>query len=453
MQTNSLPGKIMCSQKTRDYLDEAGLQDWTIQRDDVLEVKGKGQMCCYWITLSDPQYTLSIIERRTSKNMIVNDLDQETARQVSWLSEIFVGMINDLLHERKVANTKGRKIETTTNSFDFENHPRNEVTETINLPMKSTDPSSSNPKTRKVSTKQLVTPEVSTQLTIYIDVIAKLYRNNPFHNFRHACHVVMATKKMLSRIAPSCVLSSDSLTLIAILFSALIHDVDHPGVSNLQLCIEKTDSAVFYDYRSVSEQNSISIAWDLLMESDFDKLRAVLMPTEVEIQRFRQVVVNCVIATDLFDSDLEDFREKRWSTAFESEANENNGENNDNTNRQIAIIMEQIIQASDVSHTMQHWHVYQEWNHKLFHEMYSAFQSGRQDRDPSIGWYEGELFFFDNYIIPLAHKMRRCGVFGVSCNELLDYAVDNRVEWALKGKEIVKSLVETYSDPLLMKDK
>jgi hypothetical protein len=34
-------------------------------------------------------------------------------------------------------------------------------------------------------------------------------------------------------------------------------------------------------------------------------------------------------------------------------------------------------------------------------------------------------------------KLKTCGVFGVSCDELLDYATANREEWALKGEEIV----------------
>ena len=63
---------------------------------------------------------------------------------------------------------------------------------------------------------------------------------------------------------------------------------------------------------------------------------------------------------------------------------------------------------------MQHWHVYQKWNERLFHEMYSAFQTGRWSKDPSAGWYQGEIGFFDNYIIPLAKKLKDCGVFGVS---------------------------------------
>jgi len=50
--------------------------------------------------------------------------------------------------------------------------------------------------------------------------------------------------------------------------------------------------------------------------------------------------------------------------------------------------------------------------------------------------------FFDNYIIPLAKKLRECEVFGVACDEFLVYAEENRKEWASKGEGIVKSLVK-----------
>ena len=109
-------------------------------------------------------------------------------------------------------------------------------------------------------------------------------------------------------------------------------------------------------------------------------------------------------------------------------------------NRKAAIVMEHLIQASDVAHTMQHWQVYQKWNSMLFHEMYRAFQEGRSDKDPSIKWYESELGFFDHYVIPLAKKLKQCGVFGVSSDEYLNYALENRREWSNKGKGIVEEM-------------
>ena len=47
--------------------------------------------------------------------------------------------------------------------------------------------------------------------------------------------------------------------------------------------------------------------------------------------------------------------------------------------------------------------------------------------------YQGEIGFFDFYIIPLAQKLMECGVFGVSGDEFLNYARANRREWEIKG--------------------
>ena len=105
-----------------------------------------------------------------------------------------------------------------------------------------------------------------------------MYRSNPFHNFEHASHVTMPVNKLLQRVvAPELRarrrslagrsgysgqmasdlhnythgITSDPLAQFAVVFSALIHDVDHWGVSNGQVrsshrrfptcCIVRTD--------------------------------------------------------------------------------------------------------------------------------------------------------------------------------------------------------------------
>ena len=67
---------------------------------------------------------------------------------------------------------------------------------------------------------------------------------------------------------------------------------------------------------------------------------------------------------------------------------------------------------------------------------------GRTDTDPSTNWYQGEIGFFDFYIIPLAKKLKDCGVFGVSSDEYLNYAMQNRNEWKDRGQEIVLEMIE-----------
>ena len=61
--------------------------------------------------------------------------------------------------------------------------------------------------------------------------------------------------------------------------------------------------------------------------------------------------------------------------------------------------------------------------------------------DPKTFWYKGELGFFDNYILPLAQKLKDCNVFGVSSDECLNYARANREEWEARGQALVEEMV------------
>ena len=149
--------------------------------------------------------------------------------------------------------------------------------------------------------------QVLSELHGLISGIASMYRNNPFHNFSHASHVVMSVIKLMSRIvAPSDEeldqdkklhdnsygITSDPLTQFACAFSALIHDVDHTGVSNAQLIKENNPLCIAYKNKSIAEQNSVNLAWDLLMTDDYASLRDLLFPTAKDLSRFRQLVVN-----------------------------------------------------------------------------------------------------------------------------------------------------------------
>jgi hypothetical protein len=212
-------------------------------------------------------------------------------------------------------------------------------------------------------------------------------------------------------------ISSDPLTRFAVIFSALIHDAGHTGVPNAQLAKEEPAAAAKYSSKSLAEQQSIDIAWQLLMGPSFENLRNCIFSTDAERSQFRQLIVNCVLATDIFDKDLSTRRKARWTKVFgedrshldellafheSSISNESSVESknlpskNDVLNLKATIVLEHVIQASDVAHTMQHWHIYCycRWNERLFREMYQAYKDGRAEKDPSIGWYRGELWFF-----------------------------------------------------------
>jgi hypothetical protein len=95
---------------------------------------------------------------------------------------------------------------------------------------------------------------------------------------------------------------------------------------------------------------------------------------------------------------------------------------------------------------MQHWDIYVKWNERLFREMYAAYDAGRGSKNPADHWYEGEIMFFDKYVIPLAKKLDECGVFGVSSDEYLSYANANRRQWAVQGDQITARFSERYQE-------
>jgi hypothetical protein len=243
-------------------------------------------------------------------------------------------------------------------------------------------------------------------------------------------------------------ITSDPITQFACTLAALIHDVDHPGVPNAQLVKEHAETAVHYKNKSVAEQNSVDLAWELLMEPQYSELRSCIYTTSDEFTRFRQLLVNSVMATDIADKELGGLRKKRWEKAFSSSSADLADEVTirEDRNRKATIVIEHLIQASDVSHTMQHWHVYLKWNDRLFQEMYKGYKDGRAESDPSKGWYKGEMGFFDFYLIPLAKKLQECQVFGSASDEYLNYAQANRKEWEVKGKEIVEKYLQNYEN-------
>jgi 3'5'-cyclic nucleotide phosphodiesterase len=149
-------------------------------------------------------------------------------------------------------------------------------------------------------------------------------------------------------------ITSDPLTQFSVVLSALIHDLDHRGVTNGQLNNEDSKLATLYQGKSVAEQNSVDLAWNALMSPDYEALRGAIFASEPELRRFRQLLVNSVIATDIFDKELGTLRRNRWNKAFDERQPDEAHDSHAVTNRKATIVIEHLIQASDVAHTMQH---------------------------------------------------------------------------------------------------
>jgi len=128
----------------------------------------------------------------------------------------------------------------------------------------------------------------------YMSVVETHYLQDvPFHNSTHAADVVHATHVLLSAGSFEGIFSD--LEILAAVFAAAVHDVDHPGVNNQFLVNSSSEMALMYNDESVLENHHLAVAFQLLQSENCDMLESF---SKVERQRFRKMVIEMVLATD-----------------------------------------------------------------------------------------------------------------------------------------------------------
>lgn len=423
MESNGIRNRIHISEETAGLLIKAGKGSWVTEREDAIHAKGKGILKTFWLTNNKTIHrnhssgnSVSSNASSSGNSFSLNndyimdhaafDQDQElwgddkgafalppnsrnekNTRLVDWLVDVISIDLKRLQAQRKqLAGTK--RVTNPAEAIKKGEMVLNEVVEAFTMP--KFDNNREALKNRADIDSIELAPAVLDQLRDFVASMADQYRANPFHNFEHASHVTMSSVKLLKRIvAPEDVnykrdsvhaiesdlhkytfgITSDALAQFSITFASLIHDVDHRGVPNGQLSKEEPEMGAKYKEESVAEQNSVDIAWDRLMDPKYKELQACIFTSDKELKRFRQYVVNLVMATDIFNKRMKELRNLRWEKAFsmadtsESEtvslvsSTKHGSVASDEvgTNLKATIVLEHIIQAADVSHTMQHW--------------------------------------------------------------------------------------------------
>lgn len=478
LEHSGLPMKIHASGATAELLEKAGNEDWLHKRSEHISAKGMGSMETFWVkplstsngtSSDDGMGSVQSDVESVSSVMIGPPQSSEKGKRlrlIRWTTQVLVELLQNLVADRQ-RHSFENGIEPIlaplhkTGPGALEEGPISPsptkaivVDELVRSVLEMPSFDKARTERRRKANQILLPSNVVRQIHLFVTNISGLYRDVPFHNFEHCTHVIMSARKLMKRIiepdnidyqlenAEATIhdttygISSDPLLLFTVVFSALIHDADHTGLTNAELVTAKDPLAGLYRDRSVAEQNSVDLSWQMLNQDCFKELRGCIYTNGEELDRFRQLLVNAVIATDIADKQLKSVREERWEAAFASDQKRDNLSSVD-ANRRANVIYEYIIQASDIAHTMQAWNTYMKFNERLFEERYLAWIKGHAPKDPSGGWYGGELWFFDNYIIPTARKLNKCGVFGASYDELLTHALENRREWEEKGKDIV----------------
>ncbi|KAG7487631.1 hypothetical protein MATL_G00025570 [Megalops atlanticus] len=191
-----------------------------------------------------------------------------------------------------------------------------------------------------------------------------------YHNSLHAADVAQSTHILLSTPALDAVFTD--LEILAAIFAAAIHDVDHPGVSNQFLINTNSELALMYNDESVLENHHLAVGFKLLQEEHCDIFQNL---NKKQRQSLRKMVIDMVLATDMSKhmSLLADLK-----TMVETKKVTSSGVLLlDNYTDRIQVLRN-MVHCADLSNPTKSLELYRQWTDRIMDEF---FHQGDRERE------------------------------------------------------------------------
>ena len=211
--------------------------------------------------------------------------------------------------------------------------------------------------------------EVET-LRAFIQNVMEGYRGNAFHNFHHAVAVVHTAFLILAKGGVDEYL--EDRDVFAVLFAALVHDLEHTGNNNDFEVKARTQLALKYNDASVLENHAVACAFKLAKRPDLNIFKNF---TDEDFRYTRKAIINIVIKTDMIHHlDL-------MKTVVDITDNSNSASHafdiNDEKSRSILSCL--VVHASDLSNpTHSDFDVSKRWSIRICEEFSLQAKKERQ---------------------------------------------------------------------------
>ncbi|KAM6948700.1 3',5'-cyclic-AMP phosphodiesterase 4B-like [Aplochiton taeniatus] len=209
-----------------------------------------------------------------------------------------------------------------------------------------------------------------TFVTFMLTLEAHYHADVAYHNSLHAADVAQSTHILLSTPALDAVFTD--LEILAAIFAAAIHDVDHPGVSNQFLINTNSELALMYNDESVLENHHLAVGFKLLQEENCDIFQNL---TKKQRQSLRRMVIDMVLATDMSKhmSLLADLK-----TMVETKKVTSSGVLLlDNYTDRIQVLRN-MVHCADLSNPTKSLELYRQWTDRIMDEF---FHQGDRERE------------------------------------------------------------------------
>uniref|UniRef100_A0A667WG23 Phosphodiesterase n=1 Tax=Myripristis murdjan TaxID=586833 RepID=A0A667WG23_9TELE len=267
---------------------------------------------------------------------------------------------------------------------------------------------------------------VDTFVTYVMTLEDHYHGNVAYHNSLHAADVTQSTHVLLSTPALDAVFTD--LEILAALFAAAIHDVDHPGVSNQFLINTNSELALMYNDESVLENHHLAVGFKLLHQENCDIFQNL---TKRQRQSLRKLVIDMVLATDMSKhmtlmADLKTMVETKKVTSSGVLLL-------DHYTERIQVLRN-MVHCADLSNPTKPLPVYRQWTERIMEEF---FRQGDKERERGMeisamcdkhtaSVEKSQVGFIDYIVHPLWETW--ADLVHPDAQELLDTLEENR-EW------------------------
>mmetsp|Transcript_15384 Transcript_15384/g.28983 ORF Transcript_15384/g.28983 Transcript_15384/m.28983 type:complete len:1197 (+) Transcript_15384:315-3905(+) len=480
MESSSKKMKIQCSDFTRQLIQDAPDFSFEIEQREEngvkgVDLKGKGLTNTWWIR------GVSGLHFQESVNGIPGDIE---SRQSVHVDVIIQSMVLSGQSWSRIGLPDSPLVGATSDQEVMITRVSAMLQHRLEIAMEQR---------RQGSMNRLQ----KSQLRSYVKEISTMYNPVDFHNFEHAVHVTTSMNKIIDTIVESVdygeqgngsickTFWQNSFIHFTLIFSCLIHDVEHTGKSNKILAANQHRVAIKFTGPS-AERNSIQVALELLFRPKYKFIRKAIFPRIEDRFLFGKCIFWAILCTDIASPEntnnclrrfnivhaVRDSLDSAIARGIPPERPNYNPdvcpllpylkevvaylkltqkEINDNPEQlkidqcgiENCVAVEHLMQGSDVAHLMQDWSIFLKFNYRLYKELMACYKSGLMP-DPSGNWAIGQIGFFTHYVIPLAERIETICGGSISSLHLSQNARANMNRWQEEGELLTGIFVSGY---------
>ena len=189
----------------------------------------------------------------------------------------------------------------------------------------------------------------------FLLVVESLYNDHPYHNALHAADVTQTFHYLLRQIFPK---AQHEFLCFCALVAAIVHDIDHSGVSNSFLTKTHAPRSLRFNDQSPQEHHHLITAFQILnMPHEECNLFQHLNP-EMSAQA-RKILIELILSTDMgrhFNL-LEQFTKQSTHINFAAQED-------------VLDLFVILLKCADLSHATKCTSLHQAWTERITNEFY-----------------------------------------------------------------------------------